>query len=62
MIKPHIIDRAFQLAPESLSVDEVRQKLKAEGYSQVSEHLAGRAIRSQIVEQLQPNGKSRRVR
>ena len=62
MNRPHIIERALQLAAESLSVDEVRQQLKAEGYSQVSEHLAGKLIRSQIVERLQPNGKNRRVR
>lgn len=59
---PHIIERALQLAPESLSVDEVRRKLKSEGYSQVAEHLTGRLIRSQIVERLQSNGKIRRIR
>ena len=58
----NIIERALELAPESMSVNEVRQKLKAEGYSQVLEHLAGRVIRSQIIERLHTTGKNRQVR
>lgn len=35
------VQRAFQLAPECTSVDDVRRKLKQEGYSAVDEHLQG---------------------
>jgi hypothetical protein len=37
-----IIERALQLAAESASVSEVKRKLKAEGYTQIEEHLGGR--------------------
>jgi hypothetical protein len=57
-----IIERALQLAAESASVSEVKRKLKAEGYTQIEEHLGGRLIRSQIVERLPPTDKKRRVR
>lgn len=42
------VARAFALAPESTSLDELRQKLKREGYSQVDEHLSGAALRSDL--------------
>ena len=61
-MKPGLIERALELAPECLSVSEVKRKLKAEGYSQIEEHLAGRLIKAQIVERLIPNEKKRRVR
>lgn len=61
-MKAGIIERALELAPECLSVSEVKRKLKAEGYSQIEEHLAGRLIKAQIVERLLPNEKKRRVR
>ena len=48
----NIIERAFALAAESGSVDEVRQRLKREGYLQVDAHLSGRQIRSEIVRRL----------
>lgn len=43
-----IVQRAFQLAPGSASIDEVRSKLRREGYSQVDEHLGGGVIRSDL--------------
>jgi hypothetical protein len=42
------VERAFQLAPEARSLDEVRYRLKREGYTQVEEHLSGAAIRSEL--------------
>ena len=57
-----IIERALELAAESLSVEEVRRKLKAEGYTKIEAHLSGKLIRRQIVERLLSSGKKRRVR
>jgi hypothetical protein len=42
------VERAFQLAPECLSLDEIRAKLKREGYSNVVEHLSGGVIRKDL--------------
>jgi hypothetical protein len=42
------VERAFQLAPASASVEEVRAKLRREGYAQVDEHLSGGMIRSEL--------------
>lgn len=42
------VERAFQLAPESTTLQELRQKLKREGYSQVEEHLSWGALRSDL--------------
>ena len=48
MGETNVIERAFQLAPECRSIDELRRKLTAEGYASVEAHLRGRHIRSQI--------------
>src|SRR5438094_335715 len=40
MHNPNIIERAFQLAPASTSVDDIRKALRQEGYSTVDAHLA----------------------
>jgi hypothetical protein len=42
------VERAFQLARESETLDEVRQKLRREGYTQVDEHLSGGVIRAEL--------------
>lgn len=42
------IERAYQLARESRTLEEVRQKLRREGYTQVDEHLSGGVIRSEL--------------
>jgi hypothetical protein len=47
-----IIERAFQLAAESASVEEVKRKLRREGYFQVEAHLSGRQIRAEITNRL----------
>jgi hypothetical protein len=43
-----IIERAFELARLSSSIDEVRQKLRREGYAGVEAHLAGPQIRREL--------------
>lgn len=48
----NIIERAFQLAAESGSVDEVQRKLSREGYFHVHAHLAGRQMRGEIQRRL----------
>ena len=62
MTKPNIIARAFELASESLTIQEVRHKLKLEGYDQIDAHLSGRHIRGQLNERLIGDGRKRRVR
>lgn len=42
------VHRAFQLAPECSSIDEVRRKLKQEGYGAVDEHLQGPRIQKDL--------------
>ena len=44
-----IIERAFQLARQLTTVDEIRLQLRKEGYSSVDAHLMGRKIRSDLV-------------
>jgi hypothetical protein len=48
MDSPHIIERAFQLARASKSVEEIRATLRQEGYSNVDAHLAGPSIRADL--------------
>ena len=48
----NIIERAFQLASESASVEEVKRKLVQEGYLNVHAHLGGRQIRHDILSRL----------
>jgi tRNA G26 N,N-dimethylase Trm1 len=44
----NVIERAFELARLSRTIDEVRSALKSEGYSNVDAHLAGRAIKADL--------------
>ena len=46
---PGIIERAFQLAGSSENVEQIRAKLRKEGYSNVDAHLSGPKIRSDLV-------------
>ena len=48
MHTPHVIERAFQLAPAVTSVEEIRKALRHEGYSNVDAHLAGASIRADL--------------
>ena len=42
------IERAFQLAEQSETVDAIRNELKKEGYSNVDAHLQGGKIRAEL--------------
>jgi hypothetical protein len=42
------VKRAFQLASECSTLDEIRARLKREGYSNVTEHLSGNVIRKDL--------------
>ncbi|HEY0629716.1 MAG TPA: hypothetical protein VGD23_10350 [Sphingomicrobium sp.] len=46
---PGIIERAFQLAEDCSTVEQIRTKLQKEGYSSVDAHLMGRSIRADLV-------------
>lgn len=48
MHNPGIIERAFQLAPESSSIDDIRKVLRREGYSNVDAHLCGASIKADL--------------
>lgn len=49
-----IIERAYQLAAQSGSLEEIRRKLVDEGYFNVHAHLGGRQIRRDLVKRLNP--------
>ena len=61
-MKPHIIERALELAAECTSVADVKRRLKTEGYTQIDEHLTGRLTRQQIMKRLVPIDEKRRIR
>jgi len=44
-----IIERAYQIAGECVSVDEVQRRLHREGYFNVQAHLHGRHIRGELM-------------
>lgn len=47
----NIIERAFQLARGSDNLEDIRRKLRHEGYSNVDAHLAGASIRADLKRQ-----------
>jgi tRNA G26 N,N-dimethylase Trm1 len=47
----NIIERAFQLARTSASIEEIRKTLRQEGYSNVDAHLAGASIKADLKRQ-----------
>jgi len=53
MHTPDIIERAFQLARDASSVDEIRKALRHEGYANVDAHLAGPSIKADLRRQLE---------
>lgn len=55
-----IIERAFQLAPQCRSIEELQGALSREGYSQVIEHLKGPQIRSEITQLLNSDAAGRK--
>src|SRR5574338_1628974 len=42
------VERAFQPAPGSVTVEEIRAMLRREGCAQVEEHLSGNVIRAEL--------------
>ena len=56
MHNPTIIERAFQLAPASTSVDDIRKTLRQEGYSNVDAHLAGASIKAELKSEIRAVG------
>lgn len=44
----NIIERAFQLAGDSTSIEDIRKALRHEGYSNVDAHLAGASIKADL--------------
>lgn len=44
----NIIERAFQLASDSHSIEEIRKTLRREGYSNVDAHLGGASIKADL--------------
>jgi hypothetical protein len=51
------VKRAFELAPDCTSIDEIRSKLRREGYDGVVEHLQGGSIQKDL--RLKLGGKTR---
>ena len=47
----NIIERAFQLARSSTTIEEIRKILRQEGYSNVDAHLAGASIKADLKRQ-----------
>lgn len=55
MHHPNIIERAYELAVESETLDQVGKQLSHEGYTQVEAHLGGPKIRSDLRKLLRNN-------
>ena len=53
-MKAGIIERAFQLAQQLASIEEIRAQLRKEGYSSIDAHLMGRKIRSDLTKIIKP--------
>lgn len=49
------VERAFELAPQCTSIDELRSKLLREGHTQVDAHLQG-SLRRDLVKLLRSSG------
>ena len=48
----NIIERAFQLARSSKTIEEIRRILRQEGYSNVDAHLEGASIKADLKKRL----------
>jgi hypothetical protein len=48
----NVVQRAFELAPGSADLEEIRKALKDEGYSNVDAHLAGPSLRADLKKRL----------
>jgi tRNA G26 N,N-dimethylase Trm1 len=47
----NIIERAFELARGSTSIEEIRKALRQEGYANVDAHLGGASIKADLKKQ-----------
>jgi hypothetical protein len=52
--RANIIKRAFDIAAECGSIEQVQRRLRDEDYLSVSGHLSGRHTRSEIARRLNP--------
>jgi hypothetical protein len=50
-----LVERAFQLAASCSSIEEIRAKLRREGYSSVDAYLQGPSIRAELKKLLKAN-------
>ena len=48
-----IVERAYQLAPQCRTIDEIRSKLVREGYGSVDAHLQATSLRRDLKTRLQ---------
>jgi hypothetical protein len=54
-MEKHLVERAFELAGECTSVEDVRTRLRKEGYSNVDAHLTGGgSLRRDLTKHLKP--------
>jgi hypothetical protein len=53
-MQKRIIERAYELAAECTSVEDVRLRLKQEGYSNVEMHFQGSLLRRALTKLLKP--------
>ena len=49
-----IVERAFQLASDCKSLDELKDRLKREGYMSIDAHFSGASIRSDLRKRFKP--------
>jgi hypothetical protein len=47
----NIIERAFELAREATTIDDIRRTLRQEGYANVDAHLAGASNKADLKKQ-----------
>ena len=52
MNRPYIVERAFELASQCSSIEELARKLERENYSAVHGHLKGPTLRAQLSKKL----------
>jgi hypothetical protein len=52
MSETNVIKRAFEVATECGSIEELKRKLIREGFLQVNAHLSGRQIRREVLVRL----------
>ena len=57
-METNIIARAYQLASECSSLEQIRYKLSREGYANVDGHLASKQLRAELRLLLKPKGSS----